>query len=171
MGRSWRASARSATPFFVGAVSPRHPTAHLRGRVMSIDQYSVQLVDRAGQVVSATFLLDEDADAEECRLILQYQDTDLPAVGDDYFEAMCRIRKHLEPVGWLPLCYGASRHVYPSGMARNMGCRGLKAYKLRIGCHASSKDLVGIFDVGPDIEPATVTEQAEFYEGWLRSLR
>ena len=138
---------------------------------MAIDRYSVELVDRAGQVVSAAFLLDEDDDAEECRLTLEYQDTNLTAVGDDYFEAMCRIRQQLEPVGWLPVCYGASRHVYPSGMARNMGCRGLKAYKLRIGCPASTKDLVAIFDAGPDVEPTTVTEQAEFYAGWLRSLR
>jgi hypothetical protein len=148
-----------------------HLTAYLPVCAMSLESYQVQLINRVGQAANGTFLLDEDDDAEECRLALQYQDSELTAVADDYFEAMCRIRQQLEPTGWIPLCYGASRQVYPSGMARNMGCRGLKAYKLRIGCHASPKDLVAIFDVGPDVEPVTVIEQAEFYKGWLRSLR
>jgi hypothetical protein len=85
----------------------------------------------------------------------------------DYFEAMCQIRNTLEADGWRPLCYGSSRNVYPSGMARDMG-RGLKASKMELGRQAT--DCVSIFDYGPDVQPSTVEEQKQFWQEWLRSI-
>lgn len=57
-----------------------------------------------------------------------------------------------------------------SGMGRDMGL-GMKAYRMIIGKHARIGDLLGIFDVGPDVTPATVAEQEEFFEEWLKSDR
>ena len=83
-------------------------------------------------------------------------------------EALARVRLQLEPQGLIPVCYGASRRVFPSGMARDMG-RGLKAYKLALGETASTDDLVEIFATGPDVQPTTVAEQRAFFEAWLDS--
>jgi len=62
----------------------------------------------------------------------------------------------------IPFCYGASLHVYPSGMARDMG-GGLKAYKLVVGRHAKIDDLVEIFAKGLDVIPASVAAQEQFF--------
>ena len=39
-------------------------------------------------------------------------------VADDAFEALCRVRDHLEPRGWRIGVVGAQADVWPSGMAR-----------------------------------------------------
>lgn len=88
--------------------------------------------------------------------------------GSDFFEAFCDIRRQIANEGWIPNCYGASRSVMPSGMSRRMD-GGTKAYKLKRGHQARSEDLVHIFDTGPDIDPASVGEQAAFYEQWLKT--
>jgi hypothetical protein len=94
----------------------------------------------------------------------------IEAEESDYFEAFCQIRLELEKEGIIPFCYGASLNVYPSGMGRDMGA-GLKAYKMEMGRHARIKDLVEIFGVGPDIKPASVQSQREFWEEWLATPR
>lgn len=71
-------------------------------------------------------------------------------VADDAFEALCRIRGHLEPLGWRIGVVGAQTDVWPSGMARDQG-GGLRAYRVgtdRIG------DLVDVFEPA---DPETVT--------------
>jgi hypothetical protein len=70
----------------------------------------------------------------------------------------------------IPFCYGASLNVYPSGMARDMG-QGLKAYKLAMGRHAKREGLVEIFAEGPDVIPASVALQEQFWRDWLASPR
>jgi hypothetical protein len=87
----------------------------------------------------------------------------------DYFEALALIRRELEADGWLLSCYGASKNVYPSAMARDMG-RGLKAYKTYLGQRSRREDLVDIFATGPDVEPASVDEQIAFHRQWPESL-
>lgn len=80
-----------------------------------------------------------------------------------FFEALCRVREDLEATfGLRPDCYGASRDVYPSGMARDMGL-GLKAYKSVIG-RKMDANLVNIFETGTDVEPASVADQRAFAE-------
>jgi hypothetical protein len=73
----------------------------------------------------------------------------------------------LEKERLLPFCYGASLNVYPSGMARDMGA-GLQAYQLTLG--KSAHDLVDIFAEGPDVIPAFVLPQREFFQKWLSTL-
>ncbi len=86
-----------------------------------------------------------------------------------FFHAFCEIRKRLEALGVLPLCFAACKTVYPSGMISSMGC-GEQAYKLTLGRQAKSTDLVDIFDSSDDLRPTTVEQQERFYEKWIQSL-
>lgn len=105
-----------------------------------------------------------------CHLQLSYRGRIIDAQAGDYFEALCRARRELEHEKLIPFCYGASLNVYPSGMARDMGA-GLKAYRLTIGQHTRSQDLVDIFAQGPDVIPAYVSAQREFFERWVAEIR
>jgi acetone carboxylase gamma subunit len=49
--------------------------------------------------------------------------------------------------------------------------RGLKAYKLTVGPHAKTVDLVEIFADWLDVIPASVPAQEQFYRDWLASPR
>lgn len=100
---------------------------------------------------------------ELVKLSLQYDGREITSIDSDFFSAMVPIRRSLEPEGGRLLCYGASRNVYPSGMSRSMGAA-RKAYKLEMGSQAKNSDLVCIFDAGPDMIPATVAEQEEFFQ-------
>jgi len=106
--------------------------------------------------------------ARTCTIDLTCERGEFRGEGPDYFEAFCRIREQLEQWGFRPLCYGASRDRFPSGMARDMG-EGLKVYKMRIGEQAT--DLASIFEEGKDIEPVTVAEQRAFFESCIDALR
>ena len=61
-------------------------------------------------------------------------------------------------------------NVYPSGMARSMA-RGKVAYKIHEGKHAAITDLVDIFSEGPDVIPASVANQLEYFNEWAASDR
>lgn len=122
-----------------------------------------------GEDDETAILVTEDRD-EACHIIFRYRDRSIEASADDFFEAFCRVRLKLEADHLVPFCYGASLNVFPSGMARSMGS-GLKAYRLSLGLHAVSKDLVGIFDSGPDIIPASVANQRKYFDDWVQSLR
>lgn len=114
-------------------------------------------------------LLSFDEGGDACRVQLEYQGRTLIGDGGDFFDALCAVRQHLEERGALLDCYGASLNVFPSGMSRDMG-RGLKAYKLTLGQRGRMQDLVRIFDTGPDVQPATVASQREFFDVWLKSF-
>jgi len=133
-----------------------------------MEEIAVPLVGIAGKTGSGVFRYDVEGD--DCVLALAFEGRDYRASGDDYFDALCGIREELELLGVRPMCYGASRTAYPSGMGRSMGIRGLKIYKLAMGKPARMADLVNIFDAGEDVQPATVAEQAEYYQNWLSSL-
>jgi hypothetical protein len=137
---------------------------------MAEETYPIRFINGTGEFVEGAVSLDEEADDDLCRLMLRFPYGQYNAEACDYFEAMCLIRRELETTGWYPFCYGACRNVFPSGMSRGMGSRGLLAYKLQLGKQARSSDLVGIFDFDADVHPVAVDEQAEFYEQWLRSL-
>jgi hypothetical protein len=49
--------------------------------------------------------------------------------------------------------------------------QGLKAYKMATGRHARREDLVHIFAEGPDVAPASVAAQEQFWHDWLASPR
>jgi len=109
-------------------------------------------------------------DRMHCRLRCDYLDKTAESTATDFFQALCDIRGLLAGDRLIPFCYGASLNVYPSRMARDMG-RGLKAYRLVKGRHARMDDLVEIFTEGPDVIPASVDAQEQFYRDWLAALR
>ena len=135
---------------------------------------TIQLVGESGLALPARLMCefcygqDGDRYRRECSIALSCSDFEVKGDGPDFFEAFCRIREDLATYGLMPLCYGASCDVFPSSMARDMG-NGLKAYRMRLGQPAGPEDLVGIFDEGPDIVPASVAVQREFWREWLRS--
>lgn len=135
---------------------------------MPLNDRKVQLIHASQAAVLGTFLLDEDIDGDNARLTLRSSVGEFTGEASDFFEAMCKVRDCLESIRWRPVCYGSSRNVFPSGMCRDMG-RGLKAYRLELGRHTTTKKLVSIFDSGPDVEPSSVAEQRRFWEEWLRT--
>jgi hypothetical protein len=90
------------------------------------------------------------------------------STGSSYFEALSIIRERLAEHHIFPLCYGASRNVWPSGMACDF-TQALVAYRLEMGLPGEVR--VNIFESGPDVDPVTPKEQKAFYRKWLKSLK
>jgi hypothetical protein len=131
------------------------------------EQHRVYLIGGNDDETAIFTLFDE---GEHCRLRCEYRDKAVESTATDFFQPLCDLRGLLAKDGLIPFCYGASLDVYPSGMARDMG-RGLRAYKLAVGRHAKIDNLVEIFAEGPDVIPASVSVQEEFYRDWLASPR
>ena len=129
---------------------------------------SVPLVNRSGENVGEGEVV-YHAEGGRCILRLRKGVTEFAAEGLDYFEALCAVRLKLEAEGILVATYGGSRNVFPSGMSRDMGS-GLKAYRLTLGSTGRLENLVGIFETGPGIEPATIDEQRAFFREWVSSI-
>ena len=136
---------------------------------LDTEEYQIVLRGPSGELMDAmvTLVYEED---DSTRLELSFGETHLSAVAPDFFDAFAQVRNTLWERKILPLCYGASRNVFPSPMSRDMG-GGVKAYRLTLGQHAKREDLVFLFDTGPDIEPVLPQEQEEFYERWLASSK
>jgi hypothetical protein len=130
-------------------------------------EHTIHLI--GGEDDETATLTTEDRD-EVCHITFRYRDRIIEASAEDYFDAFCQIRLQLEPERLIPFCYGASLNVFPSGMSRSMGS-GLEAYRLTKGSQALTKDLVGIFDSGPDVIPASVANQKEHFNDWIQSLK
>lgn len=137
--------------------------------LMEREHFVVNLRNASGEEIGGAFCLEEGEDGG-CQLTLEFAGETLVATESDYFEALVRLRQSLWAKGFVPLCYGASKNVYPSGMGRDMGS-GLKAYRMQLGRHARQRDLVFIFDTCADIEPASPEDQRAFFESWLQTPR
>lgn len=117
----------------------------------------ITLVGPSGEKRPATVSCDERHCNEkgysrrECTIQLRADGFDLQSAAWDFFGAFCGIRDQLAVNGFYPLCYGASRCVYPSGLLRDMAL-GLEAYRMQIGRAVRAEDAVNIFDTGPDVE-------------------
>jgi hypothetical protein len=107
-------------------------------------------------------------EGQRCRVEFAYRGKSLEAEAFDFFEAFCKVRLELEREHLLPVCYGASFNVFPSGMSRSMAA-GSRAYRMKLKRHVDASDLVDIFTTGPDVVPASVSRQFEFFEEWLRT--
>jgi hypothetical protein len=84
-----------------------------------LERVCVTLKARDGSSREGIFEFDHDD--EQCVLTLEIAPERLRAQESDYFEALAKIREELERKGLRPVCYGASRNVFPSGMSRDMG--------------------------------------------------
>lgn len=131
----------------------------------------ITLVGPIGEKLAASVCCDQRDWSEngfsrrECKVELRADGFDLQSIAWDFFEALCGIREQLATKGFFPLCYGASRCVYPSGICRDWDA-GLIAYRLEMGRAVYRGDEVDIFDTGPDVEVATVAAQRAFFSEW-----
>jgi hypothetical protein len=114
-------------------------------------------------------LFTEEQTSNSCALSCTYSGKTISAQKNDFFEALCVIRRELEKDGVMPFCYGASLKVYPSGMSRQMSA-GKAAYKMEMGKQTQRSDVVRIFEHGPDVIPSTVEQQRAFFDEWIRCL-
>lgn len=130
-------------------------------------EYTIHLI--GGENDEKATITTEERD-RDCHIMFRYQDRLIEVSATDYFDAFCQIRLQLESERLMPVCYGASLNVFPSRMSRSMGS-GLKAYRLTTGRQALTKDLVNIFDSGPDVVPASVANQKEHFNAWIHSLK
>ena len=135
------------------------------------EQHRIRLVG-GNEGETAMFALFDEGNHVRARFRLrcEYRDRVVESTATDFFQALCDVRSLLAEGGLIPLCYGASLNVYPSGMARDMG-QGLRAYKMAKGRHARMEDLVEIFAEGSDVVPASVAAQKQFWRDWLASPR
>ncbi len=131
------------------------------------EQYVVSLIGGSSHETAIFTLFEEN---DDCRLRCEYRDKVVERTWTDFFNALGDVRGLLANDGLIPFCYGASLHVRPSGMGRDMS-KGLRAYKLALGRRPSIDDLVDIFAEGPDVVPASVSAQEQFFRDWLASLR
>lgn len=87
------------------------------------------------------------------------------ATAMDMFESLVRLRRQLEPDGWMIAVQGARRDTYPSGMARDMG-GGMQVYAMRPGRRASADDLVETLADAAVDQLGTVAEQRAWRDTW-----
>ena len=134
-----------------------------------MEQYTVFLIGAGtrGDDEQAVFTL-HDA-GTRCKLSCSYRNKVIEAEEDDYFEALCQIRRQLEVEGILPFCYGASCNIFPEGTVTEMS-RGLVVCKVKAGERPKKSDLVNIFDEGYDVVPVFVSMQQQFWDSWLASV-
>ncbi len=132
-------------------------------------QYEIELVHESQLPCVGEFrLASGEDDPRRCILTLDCELGKFQANDWNYFDALCKIREQLEPIGWRPRCYGACEDVYPSNMCRDMG-RGLVAYRNKIGRPAEQDHLVETFGTGSEIVPTSVDQQRAFFQRWLKS--
>lgn len=87
------------------------------------------------------------------------------ATAMDMFEALVRLRRQLEPKGWMVAVQGSRRDTYPSGMGRDVG-GGRRIYVMRMGRAATSSDLVDTLADAALDQLATIAEQEAYRDTW-----
>ena len=149
---------------------------NVRGYQMHLEQkqYQIELIDSEAKVYPVVLMCearywDEDGFSKRtCKISTTILGKEINGSDHDFFAAFCRVREQLEEEGLMPMCYGASRNVFPSGMLRDM-FDGILAYRLVMGQRVGRGDSVSIFERGPDLEPVSVQVQATFYRHWFES--
>ncbi len=137
--------------------------------------FDLSLVDAAGQVILANaetecrIWTEDGLDRTEVRLVVRWAAGEALGVDWNYFAALCRVREQMAALGLTPRCYGACRNLVLSGMCLDMTLGG-KGYLAHLGRPTGLSDLVSIFASGPNMDLASVAEQEEFKQAWLRSM-
>jgi hypothetical protein len=149
----------AVSALFLARRRPRAITADRNGH------QAIELVDTAGRRVGGVveYSIQWRRRQVDCEVVVTIGTQTVIGRAGDGFEAFCRVREQLEEQGLRPLCYGASRQVFPSGMDRDM-CVGLVACKHVPGDRMTPMESVAIFDTGPDVYPVTVAEQQTHVE-------
>ena len=129
------------------------------------ETYEVLLASASGQTMPATVEVsityrDEDGQ-RDCRLRIAWAEGNVEATDRSVYHAFAAAREQLEPLGLMPLCYGACPEVQVSGMAVEMS-DGIIAYRLSDPRDTWGGPTVNIFETGSDISPALVAEQRNY---------
>ena len=134
------------------------------------ETYDIRLAGPSGTEIPATAKVsvthhDEPAGgwSRQCWVQIAWPDGNVEATDRSVYHAFAAVREQLEPLGLVPLCYGACPEVQVSGMAVEMS-DGIIAYRLSDPRAGWGGPTVNIFDTGPDISPAPVAEQRSFRE-------
>lgn len=132
------------------------------------ESFHIHLKDSGGTEIPATAEVrithrDEPTGgwARQCRVQIAWPDGNVEATDRSVYHAFAAVREQLEPLGLVPLCYGACAEVQVSGMAVEMS-DGIIAYRLSDPRDGWGGPTVNIFDTGPDISPASVAEQRQY---------
>ena len=131
---------------------------------MSSTSYTVSIVQKGQHSDAALEVI--HLPSRQVQLILRKDALVVEEQATDSFSTLHNLRRKLQKDGMDLFCYGSSRNVFPSAMSR----AGSKAYKAFLGQQGRTKDLVDIFEKGPDIEMVSVEEQAAFHRQWFESL-
>ena len=99
----------------------------------------------------------ENEDGGYCKLVLHLRDRQVIGRDWSFWHALIAIRKQLEPEGLIPICYGTSLDVWPSGMCCDAG--GWLAYYMR---EDKERRKVRIFETGPEVIPSTIRDQEAY---------
>jgi hypothetical protein len=135
------------------------------------EEKDTTLISDNGHILPAKFRIwDVDPeDRDKVKISLVFAERQMVRSETDYFSALRSIRVELEKEGLKINCYGGSKNVYPTPMSLDMGA-GANAFRWKLGEQPTAKDIVWIFDSGPDVIPATVEEQNAFFEQWTKSI-
>ncbi|MEO0586617.1 MAG: hypothetical protein AAF078_03165 [Planctomycetota bacterium] len=132
---------------------------------MSDRRYEVRFTAPVGEACTGVFTL-KDKPGDVCCLELSLDGHNYASEERDFFDALQEIRRELEQVSILPICYGACENAWPSGMARDMA-RGCVVYLTEMGVSGGKR--VGTFDSDQNTVPATVEKQIDFHHRWMGS--
>lgn len=113
-------------------------------------------------------LYEEEAD-DFVKLVLKHRGQADVFRADNYFEALEKLRRHLENRNEKILCKGSNENVYPSAMQLNAGI-GRNAYSFALGKQAKLADVVDIFEESDVDSWASCDKQKDFFERWIESL-
>lgn len=127
------------------------------------EKYEVICIIKGNSTNAVLTLNDNEG---ECQIVFVAEGYNFSSGGENFFYALIELRKELELRDVKLLCKGCSRDVYPSAMILDMG-DAILAYKLTMGKHALTKDLVNIFEPCELDEYATIEEQYAYYEQWI----
>jgi hypothetical protein len=133
---------------------------------ISKGDFAVNLKGPEGLVGQGTFHLTDLGGS--CKLTLEWNGEKLSATSSDFFDALVQIRRRLEKNNLVPVCYGASRNVFPTDLSRAMA-HGLMAPRWEQG-KRTPESLVFLFHSGVDVDPVTVSEQRETHQKWVAEL-
>ena len=110
-----------------------------------------------GETGERAWLDFENEDGGYCKLVLHLRERQVIGRDWSFWHALIAIRKQLEPEGLIPVCYGTSLDVWPSGMCCDAG--GWLAYYMR---EDKERRKVQIFETGPEVIPSTIRDQEAY---------
>jgi len=137
--------------------------------------FELELVAESGDCVCATMRVryrlwtEKGFSKSEVRLEFRWPWKRVRASDYNYFDALCRAREQLSALGFKPRCYGACRNLVVTGMWADMAS-GEVGYLTELGRPVTRRDMVNIFDSGPDMDLVSVDEQAAYRKEWKESV-